>query len=65
MRNPRVWNYHTLVQRRYRGRILGWLALVAFVLLAIASVRFLYPPGSFQVRIKLPGTRKARCISSC
>jgi TRAP-type uncharacterized transport system substrate-binding protein len=56
VRHPRVWNYQALVQRRYRGRLLGWLALAAFVLLAIVSVRLLYPPGFLRVRIAFGNT---------
>jgi TRAP-type uncharacterized transport system substrate-binding protein len=49
--HPRAWNYHALVQRRHRGRLLGWLAVGAFVVLAIVIVRSLYPPDWSRVRI--------------
>ena len=51
MRNPRVWNYQELLQRRHRGRLLGWLAVAAFVLLALVIVRIFYLTGTVQVTV--------------
>jgi TRAP-type uncharacterized transport system substrate-binding protein len=51
VRKPRVWNYQELVQRRRRGRLLGWLALGAFVVSALVITRFLYLAGSVRVTI--------------
>jgi TRAP-type uncharacterized transport system substrate-binding protein len=59
MREPRVWNYHALVQRRHRGRLFGWLALAAFVLLTSVVIRFLYLPGFVRVRIASGNTENA------
>jgi TRAP-type uncharacterized transport system substrate-binding protein len=51
VRNPRVWNYQELLQRRHRGRLLGWLALAAFVLLTLVIARILYLPGPVRVTV--------------
>ena len=48
---PRVWNYQELVQRHYRGRVLGWLAVAAFLILAFAVIRFVYLPDFARLRI--------------
>jgi TRAP-type uncharacterized transport system substrate-binding protein len=40
-----------LVHRRHRGKLLGWLALGASVLLALVTARLLYLPGSVQITI--------------
>ncbi len=51
MRPPRVWNYHVLAQRRFQGRLFGWLALLAFVLLISVSIRLLYLRAPRRVTI--------------
>jgi TRAP-type uncharacterized transport system substrate-binding protein len=51
VRRPRVWNYQVLAQRRFRGRLLGWLALLAFVFLVSVSIRLLYLRSPRRVTI--------------
>lgn len=51
MSEPRVWNYQELLQKRDRGRLLGWLVLAAFVLLALVIFRLLYPIGPVRVTV--------------
>jgi TRAP-type uncharacterized transport system substrate-binding protein len=51
VREPRVWNYQELLKRRYGGRLLGWLALAAFLVLAMVIVRFVYMPHTVLVTI--------------
>jgi hypothetical protein len=48
---PRVWNCQELLKRRHRGRFLGWLALAAFVLLALVLFRLLYLTGPVRVTV--------------
>ena len=59
MREPRVWRYPELLKRRLRGRLLGWLALAAFVVLALVLIRFLYLPRSILVTISSGNTEGA------
>jgi TRAP-type uncharacterized transport system substrate-binding protein len=56
VRDPRVWHYHELLHRRHRGRLLGWLALASFVMLALILIRFLYLPRSVLVTISAGNT---------
>ena len=65
MRRPRVWNYQVLAQRRFQGRLLGWLALLAFVILVSVSIRLLYVRGPRRVTIGSAKTEGAVRISSC
>ena len=51
MRRPRVWNYQVLAQRRFQGRLLGCLALLAFVFLVSVSIRLLFLRSPRQVTI--------------
>ena len=51
MSQPRVWNYQELMQRRHRGRLLGWLALAAFIVLALVVSRLLYLSGTVRVTV--------------
>ena len=51
MREPRAWNYHDLLHRHRRSRLLGRLALAAFVLLVLVVIRILLLPGSSRVTI--------------
>ena len=51
MKEPRVWNYHALVRRQLRGRLLGWLAVGAFAILALVIIRILSPPDSVRLKI--------------
>lgn len=59
MKEPRVWNYHALVRRQIRGRLLGWLAVAAFALLALVVIRILYLPDSVRVKIASGETEAA------
>ncbi len=56
VRNPRVWHFHELLHRRHRGRLLGWLALASFVMLALILIRFLYLPRSVLVTMSSGNT---------
>jgi TRAP-type uncharacterized transport system substrate-binding protein len=56
VRQPRVWNYQELLKRRYGGRLLGWLALAAFLVLAIVIFQFAYMPHTVLVTISSGAT---------
>ena len=64
MRNPRVWNYQELLQRRSPRRLLGWLAWWHSLFLALVVVRVLYLHWSGSGTVAL-GKTEGRCISSC
>jgi hypothetical protein len=56
VREPRVWHYQELLKRRDGGRLLGWLALAALLVLAMVIVRFIYLPHTVLVAISSGNT---------